>query len=231
MSIRAVLFDLDDTLTERSLKTPEALHKTLTQKGIEVSLGELEEAILELKRKSKNMLGDQRGRVPHSELYHIWKFHFLKVLGLRGSNEQQSREADFHWMDISNTRVYPDVIPTLIHLRCKGIKTGIVSDAYEEEIQQMLEIVNLDKELFDVIVGPDTVEKAKPNPEAFMHALRQLKVNPEEAIYVGNDLERDYRGAERTGMKSFLIIRSENTKMHEGVRYIKSLISLIDYLD
>ncbi len=231
MSIKAALFDLDDTLIERYLKTPETLHKILNQKGIQISVEKIEKASLEVIRELEDTFEEQRGKIPQIELYRIWKFHFLKKLEIKDHNGKKPRKLNLHWIDISDTRVYPDVIFTLTTLRSIGIKVGIVSDAYEKEIHQILEIVDLDENLFDIIVGPDSARKTKPDPGAFMYALRKIEIEPEEAIFVGDDLERDYKGAEKVGMKSFLILRSESTEIHENVRKIKSLISLIDYLD
>ncbi len=231
MSVKAVLFDLDGTLIDRHLKPSKTLHEILKQKGIRVSAEKIERASLEVIRELRDTFEDQRGKIPHSELYHIWKSTFLRVLGMEDSIGNLSRLIDLQWMDVSDTKVYPDVIPILTDLKCRGIKTGIVSDAYEKEIQEILEIVDLDEKLFDVIVGPDTTRKAKPEPEAFTHTLRALGIEPREAIFVGDDLERDYRAAEKIGMCPFLIMRSEETCVIEDVRQVRSLMSLLDYLD
>ncbi len=231
MSVKAVLFDLDDTLTERSLKNPKDLHEAFRQKGIDISVEKIEETCLKLRRELEDILGDHIGRVPHSDLYCIWKSRFLTTLGVKNADGEQLQELNLHWADISETRVFPDVIPILTSLRYRSIKTGIISDAYEEEIRNLLEIADLDENLFDIIVGPDTARKAKPDPEVFMYAVRALEIKPEEAIFVGDDIVRDYKGAERVGMKPFLIVRSKETKESKSLRQIKDLISLMDYLD
>lgn len=228
MSIKAVFFDLDGTLTGRSLRTPEVFRELLRQKGFQVSVEEIEKACLEVEREQQDVFSEQRGKISHSELYDIWEFHFLRALGIEDRNRELSRKINLHWTDVGEIKLYPDVIPTLINLRHKGVNTGIISDAYEKETQKILGIVNLDKELFDVIVGPDTVAKAKPNPEVFMYAAKMLKIKPEEAIFVGNDLERDYKAAEKAGMNPLLIVRSGNTEMFKNVQCITSLTFLID---
>lgn len=227
MSVKAVLFDLDGTLTERSLKRPCDLHTILRQKGIHASVEEIEKACLKVMKKHQKTLGEQRGRLPHQELYRIWESHFLKALQIE--DLQIIKKANLHWMDVGDIKLYPDVIPTLTQLRRRGVKTGIVSDAYQKEIQQVLKMVDLDEAYFDIIVGPDTAQKPKPDPEAFTYAAKKLGINPEEIIFVGNDLERDYKAAEKAGMNPFLIVRS-GTEV-KGVQHIEKLLSLIDYLD
>lgn len=235
MSIEAVLFDLDDTLIRRSMKKPEDLHRVLNQKNISVSLEEVRRACCRLESELQESLGyklkTQRGKVPHSTLYRIWKSYFYKALGIEAHKMNGKHEIDLGWADICDTEIYPDVIPFLANLKSQGIRVGIISNAYEREVEQILEIAGLDREFFDIIVGPDTASSIKPEPEIFLHVLRILGVEPAHAIYVGNDLERDYVGAEEVGMKSFLILRSENEKVNENVRLIRNLTSLKEQLD
>jgi putative hydrolase of the HAD superfamily len=45
----------------------------------------------------------------------------------------------------------------------------------------------------------------KPNPAVFEHLLSQLGAKPEEAVMVGNSLERDIAGARAAGITSIWI--------------------------
>jgi putative hydrolase of the HAD superfamily len=230
MSIKAVLFDLDDTLIERSLSVPETFHKILNRRGIQVPIKEIEQALLEVKKDLEDAFEEQYGKIPLLEFHNTWNFHVLKALEIEDPDGDISREAYEQWINLGGIEVCPDAKSTLTTLRHKGIKTGIISGGYEEEIQKMLEAVGLDESLFDVIVGSNTIKKRKPDPEVFRYALRVLGIEPEEAIFVGDDLERDYKAAKRVGMKPFMIVKTENTTSG-NVRKIKSLMSLIDYLD
>ena len=230
MSIKAVLFDLDATLTERSLNDSETFYRILEQKGIEIPVEEVKQAHLKVKRELGDKGEEQRGKIPLLEFYSMWNTRILKVLGVEDSDGKILREIDDRWIDICGMKVYPDTKPALVSLRCKGLKIGIVSGNYEEEIRKMLDTAGLDRTFFDIIVGADTIKRRKPDPEVFRYALRQLEIEPQEAIYVGDDLERDYRSAERVGMNPLLIMRSD-IAVQEEVRKIKSLVSLVDYLD
>lgn len=233
MPIKAVLFDLDNTLTNRSLKNPEDLLRIFNQKGIYISLEEIKKAILRINDKLNNdlwnKLDEERGKVPHSKLYQMWKSNFYKMLGINTLTEKN--KIDLCWKDISNTKVYPDVIPFLINLKSRRIKAGIITNAFEMEVEQILKVAGLNKKFFDIIVGPDTASSVKPEPKIFLYALKKLKIEPKEAIYVGDDIEKDYWGAKKIGMKSFLILRSNNKKIPENIRNISNLMVLNDYLD
>ena len=230
MSIKAVLFDLDSTLIERSFSVSEAFHKILNKRGIQVPIKEIEKALIEVKKELEDAFEEQHGKIPVFEFYKTWNFYVLKALGIEDPEGDISKEAYEQWVNFSGIKVYPDAKSTLTALRRKGIKTGIISGGYEEEIQRILEAVGLDEPPFDVIVGSNTIKKRKPDPEIFLYALRMLGVEPEESIFVGDDLKRDYNAAKRVGMKPFLFVKLESSAP-ENVRKIKNLMSLIEYLD
>ena len=51
----------------------------------------------------------------------------------------------------------------------------------------------------DAVVGRDSVEREKPDPEPLLHTLSGLGVAPADAVFVG-DSERDRECAERAGV-------------------------------
>lgn len=230
MPIRAVLFDLDGTLIERSLNGKKTFHRILTMRGIHVSVEDVEKAVSMVKKDLETVFEEQHGKIPIMEFYNIWSFLVLSALGMEDPDGDISREAYERCISLSDIKVFPDTKPALSALRNKDIKIGIISGGYEEEVRKMLEVADLDEKLFDVIVGSDTAGRRKPDPEAFRYTLGRLGIAPEKTIYVGNDPERDYEAAEKVGMKPFLIIRGETT-VPKDMRKINNLISLTDYLD
>ena len=59
----------------------------------------------------------------------------------------------------------------------------------------------------------DTLRKMKPDVEVFHYALQRLKTAPSEAIFIGDEIEADYKGAKRSGLTAYLIDR--NGKVHD----------------
>lgn len=53
---------------------------------------------------------------------------------------------------------------------------------------------------FDAVVVAHDHEFGKPDVEAFARIVERLDVEPEAAVYVGDDPERDFEGANRLGM-------------------------------
>lgn len=61
-----------------------------------------------------------------------------------------------------------------------------------------LELHGLDSHV-DVIVGRDTVETYKPDPEPLLYAIQELGISPIAALFIG-DSKRDAVTAERAGV-------------------------------
>jgi len=94
--------------------------------------------------------------------------------------------------------VYPGVAETLLRVRGLGLRTGIVTDAYERDAHDRLTVAGLHG-LFDCVVAFETTRQRKPAPAPFRVALASLGVRPGEAVYVGDSLERDIEPAQRLG--------------------------------
>ncbi|NIO36101.1 HAD hydrolase-like protein, partial [Candidatus Bathyarchaeota archaeon] len=55
-------------------------------------------------------------------------------------------------------------------------------------------------------------------------------VKPEEAIFVGDSVEADYRGAEKAGLHALLIDRTEKQKQSD-LRTIKNLKEILSQIN
>jgi putative hydrolase of the HAD superfamily len=86
-------------------------------------------------------------------------------------------------------------------LRAHGLKLGLVSNAFDpgwllhRDLEQMGIAQRLDFSVFSSEVGT-----RKPHPAIFQRALGALGVAPENALFVGDRLYEDIRGAGELGM-------------------------------
>ena len=227
--IRAVLFDLGNTLFKAW--TPEVTYqKVLTSLGINRSVEEIKEALSKTEKEFKE--SDYRsmyGKVNYIEYWEKWDSMVLKNLKIF---ECFAKEILKRWFDYADCVTYPDTKETLARLKTMGLKLGLVTNAYEEDITAIFERANLEKGFFDIIIGANTVKKEKPHPDVFKYALSKLQVKPEEALFVGDQIEADYRGAEKVGIHAMLIQREDNnTNSSSELRTITSLEQIFKYLD
>ena len=96
---------------------------------------------------------------------------------------------------------YPNVDYVLLKLKGKGIKIGIVTDAPRLKAWIRLASIKLSN-YFDAVVTFEDTKQLKPSKLPFKAALRQLSLKPEECLMVGDWPERDIKGAKDIGMKT-----------------------------
>ena len=229
MTIKAVLFDLGNTLV---YSHPEVtFQRILTEQGIAKSLDEVTSALI--RGNAEFDIEKYEGLSAH-EFYTRWNIVQLRHLGLIGLKARKLAETiDSQWWKYAEFHVYPDVRETLLRLKQMGLKLGIITGGFEEDIEMIIPKMGLD-ELFDVKVGVNTTGKRKPNPKAFRYALKQLKLKPSEAVFVGDNFKADYEGAEKVGMIPVFVKRRSSPTQRlftEVCSELSSEIRTIDALD
>lgn len=87
----------------------------------------------------------------------------------------------------------------LIELFSKNdILQGVVSNAMSRDIQSPWK--------FDIIVGADAGLPLKPNPAMILYALKALKVDPKDTLFIG-DSTTDMQAASAAGCKGYCVAR------------------------
>jgi len=99
----------------------------------------------------------------------------------------------------------PGAIETLHELRRRGLKLGLISVCSEEVALLWDETPFVG--LFDSTVFSCSVGLRKPDPAIYQLALDELGVEPAEAVFVGDGANDELAGAERVGMRAVLILR------------------------
>lgn len=105
--------------------------------------------------------------------------------------------------------LWPDVEPVLGQLRQHGLCLGIVTDGLLSMQREKVRALKI-KRLVDNIIYTCELGSAfwKPHPAAFTLALSRLGVEPEEALYIGNDPMKDFAGPRLIGMLTAQVLRS-----------------------
>jgi putative hydrolase of the HAD superfamily len=100
----------------------------------------------------------------------------------------------------------PQTQPTLTALRDAGVKLGIVTDGLGTVQRNKIAALGLDP-LVDVIVCTDEIGREwwKPSTTPFNVALALLGVEARDAAYVGNDPGKDFAGPNSLGMRTIQI--------------------------
>jgi len=194
MALKAVLFDLDNTLID-FVQFKKECSKAAIRAMIEAGLGMEEEKASALLFKMYDDFGweDQR----------IFERFLRKVSGKVDYRILANGIAAYRRVKTGHLTPYPRIMETLIKLKSKGLILGIVSDAPKMQAWLRLAETNI-SEFFDVVVALEDTGRLKPSKMPFKQAIKKLGFKPEEILFVGDNPERDIKGAKGVGMKTAL---------------------------
>ncbi|MDI6780055.1 MAG: TIGR02253 family HAD-type hydrolase [Bacteroidota bacterium] len=190
--IRAVVFDLDNTLVDfMAMKrlAIDAAVNSMIDAGLQLPKAEVHSRIDAIYKER----GMEFQSVFDQLMYDIFQKVDYKILSAGIIAYRRAREAALV--------PYPHVYLTLIELTKLGMKLAVVSDAPSREAWLRLCYLNL-HHIFDCIVTFDDTGERKPSPVPFQKVLDALGVNGSEALMVGDWAERDVVGAAKVGMKT-----------------------------
>lgn len=99
-------------------------------------------------------------------------------------------------------KLYKNVLSTLLFLKSKHIKLGIVTSKTKEHMKNDFDKLHINH-LFDIIVTSDDITHPKPDGEPIIYALEKLGSDTSCSIYVG-DTYNDYLAACDAGVGFYL---------------------------
>jgi putative hydrolase of the HAD superfamily len=111
--------------------------------------------------------------------------------------------------------VYPLARATLERLR-RDVRLGLVTNGTSDLQRRKLALAGLDP-YFGVVVASCDIGTGKPDPAIFHAALAALGVTAAEAVMVGDDRDRDIQGAANAGLPSVLIERGDLRGLPERI--------------
>ena len=82
-------------------------------------------------------------------------------------------------------KLFPGVADTLAELDRRGIAMSVASSRSNASLMDFCREHGMDRYM-KLVLGADSVTRAKPDPEPVLITLRQLGVAPEEAVVVGD---------------------------------------------
>jgi putative hydrolase of the HAD superfamily len=120
----------------------------------------------------------------------------------------QNAIVKFYKPEIAAWDLYPDTVDTLVALRGKGLKMGLISNAKSDwAVRAILDKHDLSK-FFGVIVTSAALRIRKPRLDIFWKALMTLDAKPSETAFIGDSLEADIIGAKTAGIRSIHLLRT-----------------------
>ena len=217
--VRAVLLDALGTLVELQPPAPR-LRRVLRESGFDVSE---EQAAAGFAAEITYYLDhhlDGSDRVRLERLRDRCAEELRGALDIPGLDHATARRAMLGALEFT---AYPDVLPALGELREREVVLVIASN-WDCSLPDWLRPTGI-LELIDAVVTSAEVGEAKPSPRVFERALALARVEPGEALHVGDKVDNDVAGAAAAGVRGVLIQREGEPP--PGVEAISSFSELL----
>ena len=217
MTFKAILFDLDNTLIDfvkMKKLCCEAAMDAMIDAGLNIE-----------KRKGLKTLYNLFNT--HGwENRNIFQHFLLEVKGKVDVRILSYAVVAYRKVKLGLLSPYPKVKSTLIKLKEKNLKLGIISDAPELKVWTRLVSMNID-DFFDIVIATNKIG-TKP----FKSVLKQLKLKPEQVLMVGDNIERDIKAAKKDKIKTCFakygyIGKRTNIEADYTINSIEELLDII----
>ena len=220
--IKAVLFDLDNTLID---------FMRMKRASVDAALNAMLGAGLKIEKDAAS-----------KKLYEIYWKHGIEhqrifqkfIKKVTGSIDYKILAAGivaYRKAQAGVLEPYAMAVPTLIRLKEKRLKLAIVSDA--PRLKAWIRLVEMRiQDFFDIVITFEDTKKLKPHKAPFEAALKQLKLKPEECLMVGDMPERDIKGAKSLGIKTafagYGATRQNPSRADYELKSIEDVIKIVE---
>lgn len=203
--MKAILFDLDDTLfstTTFARRARTRAVEAMIELGIDATheeiLAELTEVIREFGSNYSSHYDKLVQRLPPHQRRDV-NPALIVAAGM----------VAYHDTKFEHLKAFDDVVPFLKALRAAKIRTGVLTHGWTTKQAEKLIRLGLIEHFGprDIFIS-DQVGIAKPNPKLYQYALREMALLPSEVMYVGDNLAHDIAPPNSVGMHTTWIRRA-----------------------
>lgn len=201
--IKVVFFDVDDTLYDSSTQTEQARRNAI-KAMIEAGLDMDEDKALEALHGIMGKLGSN------------YQYQFNELLRVFGYDPNPRIIAAgvvaYHATKVAYLVPFPDTVPTLLKLRDRGYRLGVITDGIA--VKQWEKLIRLGVQHFfhSVVISGDAGSE-KPDLRLFETAIVKAGCSPDEAMMVGDRIDKDIKGANDAGMVTVQIVEGKHSKV------------------
>lgn len=188
--IKGVLFDLDGTLLDRDESVKMFINEQYDR--LENVVGHIPKA----KYVTRFIELDNRGYMWKDKVYQQIVEEF-KITSTSWEELLQDYVNEFKYHCVP----FPNLINMLEKLKSNNYTLGMITNGKGQFQMDNIEALGI-KKYFDSILVSEWEGLKKPDPQIFKRALEQLKLLPNESVFVGDHPTNDVQAAQNVGMKA-----------------------------
>lgn len=174
--VHGLLFDLDGTLLDTASDIARALNRTLEEYRIPVlSVSEVSRMI----GRGSPILIERAAAARGRELNAADKTAMLQRFFWHYGELEESDESD--------AAPYPGAKDTLRDMKELGMAIAVVTNKHFRFANSLLHRLGL-RRWVDVVIGGDTCERRKPDPQPLLYACESLGIPPDRSLMVGDSI-------------------------------------------
>ena len=229
--MKAVVFDFGGTLATNGLPASweclyrDALVSVLQALGLEFNSDNIEtgkKVLLKYNTRVNDREVEVDSDTIFKELFQRW--------GVKETTQLKTAEDIFFSFFLKNTFLFPETQQVLKTLKQRHIKIGVLSDvAYGADKHYLLSGLSQVAEYIDYFLTSAEIGFRKPNPKGYLQILKQFAVDAEDSLFVGDE-KKDISGANRVGMSSVLVNRTDKPLDYSQKYTVNSLSGILHYL-
>jgi putative hydrolase of the HAD superfamily len=222
----AVFFDVDFTLIRPGPRfLGEGYAGTCASHGVQINAAAFDAAVAG----AADVL-ESAVQLYHDDLFVNYTSRIIKLMGGTGPGVAlAAREIYDDWAQHHHFELYDEVPATLVALRARGLKLGLISNSHRclKSFQSHFELEGL----MSVTISSAEFGVMKPDPRIFQEAMDRMDVPASRAVMVGDSLAHDVIGARQAGMRAVLLDRAACARTDDPeITVIRSLRELAEVL-
>lgn len=122
-------------------------------------------------------------------------------------------------------RLLPGAKEALKSVKSRGYKVGLISNTGRTPGTTLRAVMgNLGiLHYFDAMTFSNEILVRKPAETAFWTTLEKMKVHPRASVHIGDDPEKDVRGAKEIGMRTIQVVPRGGQKCESADSHVRSM--------
>ena len=119
----------------------------------------------------------------------------------------------------NNWIAFPDARPALEVARGNGLRIGVLTNGNTVQQNAKLAAIGL-ADLVDVVCTSEALGFSKPAPEAYQRTCEALGADPSDVLMIGDNLELDVLGAQAAGLSARHLDRTTGQTLPDLLRLV-----------